>query len=60
MFSVLYHGYEVSFNGSATFNVYYAGKPVDSFTCYCDSRSEAFDAIMDWVDEFGAAYRRVM
>lgn len=51
MFSVLYKGYTIDYNGSATFNVYYDGVNVDCFTNYVDSNGEAFQAILEWIDE---------
>lgn len=49
-FSVLYRGYNVDYNGSLTFNVYYGGNVVDAFTAYPDNEGEAFQDILEWID----------
>lgn len=58
-FSVLYRGYEIDYNGSATFNVYVGGRNVDCFTNYVDSNTEAFEAIIEWIDENNGEYTRL-
>ena len=50
-FSVIYRGYEVDYNGSATFNVYVDGRNIDCFTNHANSNAEALDAIIDYIDE---------
>ena len=50
-FSILYRGFNVDFNGSATFNVYWDGMNIDAFTNYVESEADALVAAFEWIDE---------
>jgi hypothetical protein len=41
----------VDYNGSLTFNVYYGGQILDAFTAYPTNEGEAFQDILEWIDE---------
>lgn len=60
MFSVLYKGYSIDYNGSATFNVYVNGRAIDQFTVYdIADKGEAFQHILEWIDENDGTYTRL-
>lgn len=52
MFTITYRGVTITWNGSATFNVFRDGINIDAFTAYPTDKHDAARIIINTIDDY--------